>query len=129
MATSFRAVMAMVKEERDRQDLKWGSTKENPHSVSSWLDIMTRELGEAWEASNSELALSEILQVVAVGVACLEQHATYDEEQTGKERAARILALLGELVGLYNRPLAGPGSGEFGLTLATLVEVWEEEEL
>lgn len=77
--------MVMVREniffaidrEREYQDNEWGTIQDNPHSISEWLDIMTEELYEvilALKKDNHDAALAEILQVIAVGVACLEQY-------------------------------------------------------
>jgi len=69
--------------ERRYQNLKWGTIKEHPHTVGEWLLIMQGELNEAIEAwrkgANDERALQEILQAVAVGVACIEQHGIQHE--------------------------------------------------
>ena len=49
---------------------------------------MESELAEAKEAwvhnGGNEEALREILQVVATGVACLEQHGIVEREKAGK---------------------------------------------
>lgn len=67
--------------ERAYQDAKWGN---KPHEVPGWLLIMRAELEEAMHAwvkhDGSREALKEILQVVAVGVACLEQHGVVERE-------------------------------------------------
>jgi hypothetical protein len=66
--------------ERDYQDRKWGTPSEHPHEVGAWLTIMRCELQEAEQAwmkgCGDAEALCEILQVVAVGVACMQQHGT-----------------------------------------------------
>jgi hypothetical protein len=71
-------VFTALREERAYQDDKWGTIEEHPHTVGEWLLIMEAELHEAkwgWVKEMGEAsALAEILQVVAVGVACLEQH-------------------------------------------------------
>lgn len=72
-AEIFRA----INRERDYQDKKWGTIYERPHTVGEWLLIAQGELNEAiqaWQKSvGDDKALEEFLQVVAVGVACLEQ--------------------------------------------------------
>lgn len=69
------AVFRKITRERDYQDVKW---KDNPHTVGEWLLIMQSELDEAKEAwvknRGDSKSLDEILQVVSVGVACMEQH-------------------------------------------------------
>jgi len=69
-----------VKAEREHQTQKWGSIQDHPQSIPGYLLIMRKELEEAeqgWmkNAHGRSSVLSEILQVVATGVACLEQHA------------------------------------------------------
>jgi hypothetical protein len=67
-----------VEGERGYQNRKWGKPAEHPHDVGAWLTIMRVELREAEEAwchgHGDWEAMNEILQVVAVGVACMEQH-------------------------------------------------------
>lgn len=67
-----------IERERLYQDQKWGTLAEHPHEVGAWITLMRRELAEAEEAwctqRGDAAALREILQVIAVGVACLEQH-------------------------------------------------------
>lgn len=75
-------VFSAIAKERTYQDSKWGTIEQHPHDVSDWLLIMRQELDEAMNAwvslpDDSE-ALKEILQVVAVGVACLEQHGVVE---------------------------------------------------
>lgn len=66
-----------IERERDYQDNKYGAVHDRPHSVVEWLLIMRKELEEAengWIHGTEESALEELLQVVAVGVAAMEQH-------------------------------------------------------
>lgn len=69
-------VFRMINKERDYQDVKWGN---NLHTVGEWLLIMQAELDEAKEAwvknKGDAKALDEMLQVISVGVACMEQHS------------------------------------------------------
>ena len=70
-------VCSAVRDERSYQDAKWGTVEEHPHDLGSWVLIMEGELQEAKDAflnCQPDEMLKEILQVVAVGVACLEQH-------------------------------------------------------
>jgi hypothetical protein len=68
--------------EREYQNMKWGTPESNPHSILEWIIIMEQELKEAKEAYFQRPAekemLKEILQVVSVGVACMEQHGVVD---------------------------------------------------
>lgn len=73
-----------IEAERAYQNHKWGN---NPHDVGGWLSILRVELREAEDEWCGEQgnrgALAEILQIVSVGVACLEQHGVvtrYDLE-------------------------------------------------
>ena len=67
-----------IQAERAYQDGKWGNFKAHPHTVMEWLAIMEGELQEAKQAwlkgNGDQEALKELLQVVSVGVACMEQH-------------------------------------------------------
>ena len=68
-------VYRSIDSERDHQAVKWG---ERPHEVGAWLTIMRTLLSEAevaWaKSSGDHAALVEIRKVIAVGVACAEQH-------------------------------------------------------
>lgn len=71
----MRHIMDAIEGERVYQINKWG---DNPHELPGWLLIMQAELDEAKQAwcksGGNDEALKEILQVIAVGVACLEEH-------------------------------------------------------
>lgn len=71
-------VFSVVNDERIYQDRKWGTVEEHPHEVGSWLTIMRQLLNDADRAYMSQRgdvgALDELRKVVAVGVACMEQH-------------------------------------------------------
>ena len=71
-------IIEAVDKERECQDEKWGSPSDHPHTVFEWIGIMENELQEAKKAyfsrPSEHLMLAEIIQVIAVGVACLEQH-------------------------------------------------------
>jgi len=73
-----------TRDEREYQDKKWGTVEERPHDVAGWLLIMEGELAEAKQAwikgVGDKDALLEILQVIAVGVACLEQHGVVERK-------------------------------------------------
>lgn len=64
--------------ERTHQDQKWGAIDKHPHEVGAWLTIMRSILTKAEHAWMTQAgdhgALEEIRQVLAVGVACCEQH-------------------------------------------------------
>lgn len=64
--------------ERAYQDAKWGTVQERPKQVGSYMTLMRkllRDAEDAWATNdNDESALAELRKVVAVGVACFEQH-------------------------------------------------------
>jgi hypothetical protein len=71
-------VYAFIDKERTYQDAKWGTIQQHPHEVGSWLLIMDQLLADArqeWTRGPGDYgALDELRKVVAVGVACMEQH-------------------------------------------------------
>lgn len=73
-ATAVTAIIG----ERAHQDAKWGTIEERPKQVGSWLTLMRkllRDAEDAWATSGDDAgALEELRKVVAVGVACFEQH-------------------------------------------------------
>jgi hypothetical protein len=72
-----------INNERSYQDKKWGNLTVKNHEIPGWLLIMRTELTEAeesWMKLTIEESLSEVLQVVATGVACLEQHGVWSRE-------------------------------------------------
>ena len=71
-----------IKEERQKQDIKWG---EQNHKPIEWIAILTEEVGEAsksaleahfqkcyWDAEKLKNYRSELIQVAAVAVAMIE---------------------------------------------------------
>jgi len=64
--------------ERDYQDRKWGTPEVRPHEVGSYLTLMRVHLSEAevgFATNNHDMvALEEMRKVVAIGLACFEQH-------------------------------------------------------
>lgn len=75
MMPSDSTILAVLRE-RAYQDNKWGTPWGNPHTIRQWLTIMQRELTEAkrQHPGDDQAILQEVVQVVAVGIACLEQH-------------------------------------------------------
>jgi len=71
-------VLAAVIGERSYQNRKWGRPSERPHEVGAWMTLMRTHLAEAeqlWAGSRGdEKALDELRKVVAIGIACFEQH-------------------------------------------------------
>ena len=72
------AVFEAVASERNYQDRKWGTPAEHPHEVGGWLTLMAvhlRRAQDAWAGANSDTeALEALRKLLAVGVACGEQH-------------------------------------------------------
>ena len=69
----FWLAMGAVKEERERQDAKWGSQRDLPNPT--WLAILVEEVGEVAKAileRDEEGLNKEIVQVAAVAVAMIE---------------------------------------------------------
>lgn len=71
-------VFEAINSERAYQDGKWGAIEQHPHEVGGYLTIMRKLLTDAeaaWANSSDDTqALKEIRKVIAVGVACGEQH-------------------------------------------------------
>lgn len=81
-----------IESERDYQDRKWGTPGEHPHEVGGWLllmDVHLKRAREAWAGANNDReALIALRKVLAIGVACGEQHGlpTRSLGQTVSER-------------------------------------------
>lgn len=76
--TKQLTVMAAIAREREFQDKKHGHPETNPHSIGAWLLVIEAELAEAKRAcikggEGRDNAISEIVQIAATCVACLEQ--------------------------------------------------------
>jgi len=76
--SSINDVFLAIERERRYQEEKYGTVIDNPFSIYEWIGIMEKELEEAkvsfFDRPANPLMLQEILQVISVGVACLEQH-------------------------------------------------------
>lgn len=75
----FDEVINAIKDERDYQDLKWGSIEEKAQSLAGHLLTIQAELDEAkagWQKNvpGKHAALRELIQVAAVCIAALEQY-------------------------------------------------------
>ncbi len=76
---TFEEVVASIKQERDRQDAKWGPLEDRNQSIAGFLLVLQAELDEAvagWikNKEGDHSSLNEIRQVAAVAVACLMTH-------------------------------------------------------
>ena len=81
--SSLEAIIAAITRERAHQDQKWGTIAESPHEIATWLVIMQEPLNQAfgaWTEGDSREALRQVLQSVAVGVACLQQYGVYERD-------------------------------------------------
>ena len=71
-------VFSVVHDERVFQDRKWGTIADHPHEVGSYLTIIRTLLTDAereYTTGRGDAgALDELRKIVAVGVACMEQH-------------------------------------------------------
>ena len=77
--------------EREKQDAKWGVQR---HDNGKWLQILMEEVGEVSQAQlqNQPIQhqIEEMTQVVAVGLAWLEQLIEYEQVQRGVFKYPRI---------------------------------------
>lgn len=77
MSTPRTEVYNAIDGERAFQDRKWGTIEQHPQDIAGWMLIMRKELEEAeqaWVKADNADSLRELLQVIATGVAALEQH-------------------------------------------------------
>ncbi len=78
MKSTINEVFSAVHDERVYQDRKWGNPDQHPHEVGGYITLMRKLLNDAevaWCTSRGDDgALDELRKVVAVGVACMEQH-------------------------------------------------------
>lgn len=79
MSTNKQLVVyEAIESERDYQDRKWGGIGEHPHEVGAWILLMQSHLDrarEAWAGANNDReAMIALRKVLAIGVACAEQH-------------------------------------------------------
>ena len=77
MKMTMEQVFDAIAHERQRQDLKWGADKQQ--SLPGYLLVVESELNEAKEGwvknlINKHAPLSEVLQIAAVCVACMERY-------------------------------------------------------
>ena len=80
--TTRAEIFDAIDRERSYQDQKWGTLVQHPHQLDEWIGIMARKLREARRAWAKEPSVNpakaELLQVIAVGVAALEQHGVIE---------------------------------------------------
>lgn len=76
---AFDDVVVLADEERQYQDRKHGKIEQHGHTVGGWILLMESELAEAKLAlikggTGRDSVMHEILQIVATGMAAIEQH-------------------------------------------------------
>ena len=80
------SVLEDIRDERNRQDLKWGDQVNNSHEL--WNVIGVEEVGEVaraiYDADNIEHLYSEIIQVASVYVAWAESIKRWEERNFEK---------------------------------------------
>jgi len=83
-------VIRLITDERLRQLTKWGDQR---HSPTIWLPILGEEFGELCQAILHEMwerddavPFDELVQVVAVGVAWIEDHLRKRDEAERNQR-------------------------------------------
>lgn len=78
LVTSREYIFTVINEERNYQDRKWGRVDEHTHEVGGWLTLMRKLLSDAesaWAGNQGDhKALDELRKLLAVGIACSEQH-------------------------------------------------------
>lgn len=83
-------VFNAIKSERTYQDHKWGTIKNRPHDVGTWLLIMRVLMNKAEYAYASGIGevetLNELRKIVSVGVACMEQHGIIQRKSNHETR-------------------------------------------
>lgn len=78
-------ILNAVTKERNYQDEKHGNIKDVPHTPAGWLLLIESELQEAKQAiikggSGRDSWRSELVQVMALCLATLEQHGLDNKE-------------------------------------------------
>lgn len=82
--STLEEVFEAAKKEREYQDAKWGTLEEHPHTLLEWGNIVLDELTEVGVAAlvgDYDQARREVLQVLAVCIACLQQHGIILREE------------------------------------------------
>ena len=74
-------VFELIKQEREYQDFKWGTLDEKQQSLAGYMLVIRKELEEAengWmkNKKGKHSALTELVQVAATAVACLQQYGS-----------------------------------------------------
>ena len=80
MKMKIEEVFEAVKRERT----KWDTSEQSNYRVRRWLNLIREEVYKAeaaLEFGAKEDALREILRLVTIGVACLEQHGVVERDE------------------------------------------------
>lgn len=86
-------VFQAIRRERAYQEAKWDPLEDHSYDVFQWFVIMTDEAEEMLAADSKEEELRELLQMIAVGVACLEQHGVYERPEEAFPETEEKLAI------------------------------------
>jgi hypothetical protein len=75
--TAFDLVMGFMRQERERQDTRWGERHDDRHTPDEWALILAQEVGQMATAAlewqdNGEEVDRQALHVAATAVAYLE---------------------------------------------------------
>ena len=84
----MEAILQAVRDERAKQDAKWGKAAERNLPPQTWLTILMEEVGEAAKATLEGDPVNyaeELVQVAAVAVAALEGHRVDDQVAAGDQ--------------------------------------------
>lgn len=96
-----------IEQERQYQDMKWGNINEHPHTIREWIAIMSKKLKDAEYSYFQKHAdfemIAEIIQVIAVGFACLEQHGTVNFRDNSNLKNVNLNEILNQNVKLGSR--------------------------
>lgn len=96
MSATKEEIYKVIETEREYQEAKWGPRK---HEIPTWLLILRKELDEAEEAWLKKGVLDSIIelgQVLAVGVACMEEHGAMDRFLGSKSSKEQCLSMYNE---------------------------------
>ena len=81
MKLTLEEVFELIKKERARQDAKWGPLEDRNQSLAGFLLVIEAELKEAkdgWlkNVPDEHSSLSELVQVAAAAIACIQKHGS-----------------------------------------------------
>lgn len=75
---NMKAVFSAIKEEREYQDIRWGTLEENPHEIAAYVLFIEQYVSVArtllTKGNNDSQVLDAVRKIAALGVACMEEH-------------------------------------------------------